>query len=285
MLKKSALFVACCVSHALGQFGSNLVENPSFEEFILNDSGVVQVSNSDQVPGHMTADLTGWVVIEGGFTLDRYDGVYAPATGVPEDAGTYYLFGDFGPRSAIEQTIELVFAQKEIDSDAVRFEFEALLGSFVGGPHPESQDDIATVFLAFLDGTGVVLDEIVVIGPRVPSDVGLPDFNADNFQFPFLRNGRVAPGARSLVVTVDFVRDLDVIPTGFNNANADRLRLALAPRCLADLDSDGLLSLADVIAFVNAFVGGELIVDFDSSGLLDLADITAFTSAFLGECI
>lgn len=55
--------------------------------------------------------------------------------------------------------------------------------------------------------------------------------------------------------------------------------------CLADLNGDGLLDLADTIAFVTAFGSQDPSVDFaEPFGLFDLADILAFVTAFNAGC-
>lgn len=46
----------------------------------------------------------------------------------------------------------------------------------------------------------------------------------------------------------------------------------------------GVLDLADIVAFVEAFDAGDLAADLDGSGLLDLADVTAFADAFVLGC-
>jgi hypothetical protein len=46
----------------------------------------------------------------------------------------------------------------------------------------------------------------------------------------------------------------------------------------------GLLDLADVTAFTQAFVAMDPLGDLDGSGLLDLADVNLFVSAFLAGC-
>ena len=53
----------------------------------------------------------------------------------------------------------------------------------------------------------------------------------------------------------------------------------------ADLaDPRGVLDLADISAFVTAFVGGQMDADLDSNGVLDLADISLFITAFTAGC-
>lgn len=54
--------------------------------------------------------------------------------------------------------------------------------------------------------------------------------------------------------------------------------------CPADLNSDGLLDLADITIFVQAFQDGESTADFNGDGLLDLADIVAFIEDFIRGC-
>ncbi|MBZ0171376.1 MAG: FG-GAP repeat protein, partial [Phycisphaerales bacterium] len=46
----------------------------------------------------------------------------------------------------------------------------------------------------------------------------------------------------------------------------------------------GLLDLADINAFVAAFLAGDPAADLDGNGLHDLQDVIAFGAAFLGGC-
>ena len=46
----------------------------------------------------------------------------------------------------------------------------------------------------------------------------------------------------------------------------------------------GVLDLADISAFVNAFTSGDLFADLNDDGVLDLSDISAFVGAFTGGC-
>ncbi|USO00079.1 MAG: hypothetical protein H6810_05295 [Phycisphaeraceae bacterium] len=54
--------------------------------------------------------------------------------------------------------------------------------------------------------------------------------------------------------------------------------------CAADFDGNGLLDLADIIAFVTAFSTQSPAADFDGNGLFDLADVIAFVTAFQAGC-
>ncbi len=57
------------------------------------------------------------------------------------------------------------------------------------------------------------------------------------------------------------------------------------PACPADLALPcGVLDLADVSAFIDAFLGMDDAVDFDGSGTFDLADIGAFVASFTADC-
>ena len=51
-----------------------------------------------------------------------------------------------------------------------------------------------------------------------------------------------------------------------------------------DLERDGVLDLADIDAFIGAFVGGEPEADFNADGVRDLRDITLFVGAFGNGC-
>ncbi len=54
--------------------------------------------------------------------------------------------------------------------------------------------------------------------------------------------------------------------------------------CAADVDANGVLNIDDVDAFVDAFVGGVLLVDFDANGVLNIDDVDAFVESFLSGC-
>jgi hypothetical protein len=56
-------------------------------------------------------------------------------------------------------------------------------------------------------------------------------------------------------------------------------------RCPADLATPfGVLDLADIGAFVGAFVANEAIADLDQNGVFDLADISEFVASFVNGC-
>ncbi|MBZ0173008.1 MAG: hypothetical protein K8E66_11545, partial [Phycisphaerales bacterium] len=58
-----------------------------------------------------------------------------------------------------------------------------------------------------------------------------------------------------------------------------------APNCgPADMNADGILDLADLNAFVAAFLSTDPASDFNDDGVYDLADIAAFISAFTAGC-
>lgn len=59
-----------------------------------------------------------------------------------------------------------------------------------------------------------------------------------------------------------------------------------AEACPADLAAPaGVLDLADITAFVGAFVGNEAVADLaEPAGVFDLGDLTAFVAAFLAGC-
>ena len=64
------------------------------------------------------------------------------------------------------------------------------------------------------------------------------------------------------------------------------VRLVLGPGCPADLTAPyAVIDLADISAFVTAFVDGDNAADFAApQGVLDLADISAFVTAFVAGC-
>jgi peroxidase len=54
--------------------------------------------------------------------------------------------------------------------------------------------------------------------------------------------------------------------------------------CIADLDENGLLDLADVQAFIAAFGNAQPAADMDGNGIFDLADVQGFIIAFKAGC-
>lgn len=56
------------------------------------------------------------------------------------------------------------------------------------------------------------------------------------------------------------------------------------PACPADLKSDGVLDLTDIVMFITAFDSGDPMADFNNNGVYDLADIVAFVVAFEAGC-
>jgi hypothetical protein len=55
--------------------------------------------------------------------------------------------------------------------------------------------------------------------------------------------------------------------------------------CPADFTGDGVLDLADIVAFVTAFGAQNPVADFaEPFGVFDIADLTAFVAAFLAGC-
>ena len=55
--------------------------------------------------------------------------------------------------------------------------------------------------------------------------------------------------------------------------------------CLADMNGDTILDLADLTAFIMAFTAQEFAADVaDPIGIYDLADLTTFVQAFLAGC-
>lgn len=62
-------------------------------------------------------------------------------------------------------------------------------------------------------------------------------------------------------------------------------RFIIGSACLADIAEPlGVLDLADVVSFANAFTEGQPTADFDQNGIFDLADVSAFVASFLAGC-
>lgn len=99
------------------------------------------------------------------------------------------------------------------------------------------------------------------------------------------------PFAETLDEKLSITFRLEPLDDGFINAQIEGLSVGLfrldtvAPSgCKADINDDGLLDLADVVAFLEAFLAMDPIVDFDGNQLFDLADIVTFVDSFSAGC-
>jgi hypothetical protein len=54
--------------------------------------------------------------------------------------------------------------------------------------------------------------------------------------------------------------------------------------CAADYDGNGVLAVADIFAYLNAWFAGNASTDFNGSGQLEVADIFAFLNAWFAGC-
>lgn len=270
--------------------GDSLVVNPSFEEFVVDASGVVSV---EQPSGTFStlADLVGWDEESGQFTLEQYLGAFPPVTGVPPGAGAFVLYGSIGAQSCLRQTVDLQFAAGMIDAGDARYLLSALMGGYHGGTHPEAQQDFATITLRFLTSAQPLelLREDVLVGPSRPSDVGLPDnFNGRNYAVLLSREGNVPIGTDRVEVVVTLQRDADAPADNFNNANVDKIDLQLVPPgCLGDANADGLIDGRDMsvlLAQFGAKVEPGTGSDFNGDSNVDGRDLSVLLAAFGTSC-
>ncbi|MBZ0173407.1 MAG: hypothetical protein K8E66_13570, partial [Phycisphaerales bacterium] len=68
-----------------------------------------------------------------------------------------------------------------------------------------------------------------------------------------------------------------------NNSAYDPNTVSIV-NCLVDFNNDGLLDLADILAFGSLFQNQSPLVDFDNNNLWDLADILSFIGLFQAGC-
>lgn len=54
--------------------------------------------------------------------------------------------------------------------------------------------------------------------------------------------------------------------------------------CRPDMNGDGVLDLADIVAFITAFSANDPTADFNGDGVFDLTDIVQFVTAFMEGC-
>lgn len=95
--------------------------------------------------------------------------------------------------------------------------------------------------------------------------------DADTAQVTFTAH---APGEVSLQISAD-----DGPPRPVVLMPAPRVRVVSNP---ADFDGDGEVNAADAVAYVQAFLAGDLAADLNGDGIVDLGDIQLFAQAYLG---
>ena len=100
-------------------------------------------------------------------------------------------------------------------------------------------------------------------------------FNPANGQFVILQGGTVS----GVFQTVN-------LPAGFSiSYEADRVVVTIGSPCVADINGDGVLDLADISAFISAFLAHDPAADLaPPAGVFDLADLGTFIQAFLAGC-
>lgn len=73
--------------------------------------------------------------------------------------------------------------------------------------------------------------------------------------------------------------------SGWNIDDIEILGVTPESPCLADMNGDGILDLADVQLFTAAFVAQDALADLaEPFGVIDLADVQAFVSSFTAGC-
>ncbi len=113
-------------------------------------------------------------------------------------------------------------------------------------------------------------------------------WRADGVEIDPAQNASAATATLMLtgLTTADDGRMFDCVITsacGMTISNPATLTID-GPGCVADINNDGVLDLADIGAFVNGFTAQDPIADIDGNGVFDLGDINAFVASFLAGC-
>ena len=132
----------------------------------------------------------------------------------------------------------------------------------LGGPVAETQyDQLQVSGISTLGGT---LNVSLING-----------FNPANGQFIILQGGIV----NGTFLTAN-------LPAGFSIAyEADRVVLNIGTPCVADINGDGVLDLADINGFISAFLANDPAADLaPPAGIFDLTDLSTFVQSFVAGC-
>ncbi len=170
-----------------------------------------------------------------------------------------------------------------------QFASNPVFQSTLGAPDPASFADFG-VTVALSGDTAIVAQAEDSFGEQYAGAVhvfDIADMNAPQFVD---RLTRPTPGIDDFVGFGAAIDGSTVVAGTYFDAVGAPQGLALVwdlnGACsAADLSLPaGVLDLADVVAFVDAFDSGDLAADLDGNGLLDLSDVTAFADAFVLGC-
>ncbi|MCB9839125.1 MAG: hypothetical protein H6813_07295 [Phycisphaeraceae bacterium] len=198
-------------------FNANLIENPSFEQFMPLPGGPVVLE------GGLKVDLNAWIET-GSFSMDLYGAMFWNDYPAPLGGGDWVLIGDFNAGDpSMEQTVDISFASAEIDAGVAMCSLEAWMGSITpsgGDSGSIDQDDIAHIAAHFLDAAQIEIGALQIDGPSDPTTAISPVIEGTFSEF--VSAGAPVPiGARSARIVITLERDPDGSPTAFNHANVD----------------------------------------------------------------
>lgn len=154
----------------------------------------------------------------------------------------------------------------------------------LGGPDPDSLFDNAGIQTLLADepdlsggvhaAAGAAIFDPVVLGP------------GERYSGVFQSNTSLLPDPTQLGDFRWLVIDLNNTTEGPYEQHNNRLIVWVPEPCgLADLAPPlGLLDLADITLFAEAFLNQEPLADLDANGLFDLSDVVQFVEAFLAGC-
>jgi len=94
-----------------------------------------------------------------------------------------------------------------------------------------------------------------------------------------------SPPAAELVVTYAYSQRPDMAVANWDPENGEQLYYnRLGPICRADFNGDGDVNTLDVLAFLNAWAGGDPAADCDGNGVIDTRDVLCFLNLWSDGC-
>ena len=185
----------------------------------------------------------------------------------PAEGARFFAIGgvcaDEGPYGEAMQALDVSQHGAAIDGGLVDARLAGTLKDYNGSDRPD-------LWLVFKNAQGGTLGQTAKVGSNTPS---------------WQKVGSLSPvpvGTRTIEFHLSGTRNGGTDNDSY--ADAMELRLRITNPCLADFNGDGAIDTRDVLAFLNAWAGGDASADIDGNGVIDTRDVLAFLNLWTTGC-